>query len=127
MSDLIQDIVNGRILKKNGSWMYCDKCNKTVGYLVYSTYQYFKLDFECKCGNRGFVRLEYKTDKEIKNLNTELLLMKNRLCCPIDKVSLFSIVKKNINNYSYFVTCNKCLNKFEKEMQIMPAHNNVQR
>ena len=113
MKQLHKHIVNGRILKANGSWLYCDTCNKTVGYLVYSTYQNFRFDFDCKCGNKGHFELEYKTDKEIEKSNVELITKKNRLCCPVDEVPLLTIVEKNINKYSYSVTCNKCFHKYE--------------
>ena len=115
MKELHKHIVNGRILKNNGSWLYCDKCNKTVGYLVYSKYLNFRFDFDCKCGNKGYFELEYKTDKKIKKSNAELITKKNRLCCPVDEAPLLTIVEKNIEKYTYSVTCNKCFNKYKKE------------
>jgi len=108
MSKLIKKIQNGRILKNNGSWMYCDKCNKTVGYLCYSTYQDFQFDFVCKCGNRGSFMLNYLTDYELTKSNVELKLIKNRLCCPNDDSPLFTIVDKNIENVKYSLTCKQC-------------------
>lgn len=113
MSELIKEIKNSRILKNNGSWMYCNKCNKTVGYLCYSTYQDFQFDFVCKCGNIGSFRLHYKTDVEIIKSKKDLKLIKNRLCCSNDNSPLFTIVDKNIETVKYSITCNNCLTQYD--------------
>lgn len=115
MSDLIKEIKNGRLLKNTGSWMYCDKCNKTVGYICYTTFQYFKFEFECNCGNKGFFKLSYKTDREIQESDEELKLIKNRFCCPNDNSPLFTIVNKNIKQVKYSITCKECLTQFTKK------------
>ena len=112
MSKLIQNIKNGRLLKKNGSWMYCNKCNKTVGYLCYTTYLEFKFDFTCNCGNEGSFHLLYPTESDTQQSTSDLKLVKNRLCCPVDDSPLFTIVGKNIKLADYFITCKACLNKF---------------
>jgi hypothetical protein len=112
MSGLKKEIINGRLLKNTGSWMYCEKCNKTVGYICYTTFQDFKFDFECKCGNKGSFRLSYETDNAIKKSDKELKITKNRLCCPNDNSPLFTIVEKNIKQVKYSITCNECLNEF---------------
>lgn len=113
MSELLKEIENGRLLKNNGSWMYCDKCNKTVGYLVYSTYQKFKFEFDCKCGNKGSFKLGYKTDSVSKKSTKDLKINKNRLCCPNDDSPLFTIAEKNIDKVKYSVVCKKCETKYE--------------
>jgi hypothetical protein len=113
MSGLIKEIQNGRILKNNGSWMYCDKCHKTVGYLCYSTYQDFQFDFVCKCGNKGSFILRYQTENELTKTNDELKMIKNRLCCINDDSPLFTIVDKNIEKVKYKVTCKKCSTTYE--------------
>jgi hypothetical protein len=113
MSELISEIKNGRILKKNGSWMYCDKCNKTVGYLCYSTYQDFRFDFVCKCGNKGSFRFLYKTEEKSVQSNEKLKLNKNRLCCPNDNSPLVTIVDKNIDKVKLSITCKKCLTHYD--------------
>ncbi len=116
MDKLIKEVKNGRMLKNTGSWLYCSECDKTVGYLCYSTYQSFVFQFDCKCGNTGSFALRYSTDEEIispKDSHTgNLKTRKNRLCCPNDDAPLFSIVLKNIANYSYWVICNKCHTEF---------------
>ena len=113
MSELIKEIQNGRILKNNGSWMYCDKCDKTVGYLCYSTYQDFQFEFVCKCGNKGSFSLRYQTENELTKANDELKMIKNRLCCLNDDSPLFTIVDKNIEQVIYKVTCKKCSTTYE--------------
>ena len=115
MNTLTQRIKNGRLLKKNGSWMYCDSCHKTVGYLCYSTYQSFKFTFTCQCGNKGSFLLSYPSEKATQLANSDLRLIKNRLCCPVDNSPLFSAVDKNLETSSYTVTCKKCLNTFIKK------------
>src|SRR5690606_8253945 len=113
MSELIKEIQNGRILKKNGSWMDCYKCGKTVGYLCYSTYQDFQFEFVCKCGNKGAFRLRYQTENELTKANDELKMIKNRLCCLKDDSPLCTIVDKNIEQVNYKVTCKKCSTTYE--------------
>ncbi len=112
MGELKKEIKNGRLLKNPGSWMYCDKCNKTVGYICYTTFQNFKFDFECKCGNKGLFRLSYETDKAINKSDKELKLIKNRLCCPNDNSPLFTIVEKNIKHVKYSITCKEYLTEY---------------
>ncbi|MFH2060745.1 MAG: hypothetical protein ABIJ59_17855 [Pseudomonadota bacterium] len=113
MSKANKHIENGRMLKKTGSWLYCNQCNKTVGYLCYSTYQNFDFSFHCNCGNNGLFSLSFETEQNIQESKDELLLKKNRFCCPNDEAPLFSIVDKHIEAYSYSVTCNKCYSQFQ--------------
>jgi len=115
MNELIKEIHNGRILKNNGSWMYCNKCDKTVGYLCYSTYQDFQFDFVCKCGNQGSFRLKYKTENGLTKSNEELKTIKNRLCCPSDISPIFTIVDKNIEKAEYQVACKQCMTQYSKK------------
>jgi hypothetical protein len=113
MSELLKEIQNARLLKNNGSWMYCNKCDKTVGYLCYSTYQDFEFDFVCKCGNKGSFRLKYQTENGLTKSNIELKTIKSRLCCSNDDSPLFTIVDKNIEQVNYKVTCKKCSTTYE--------------
>ena len=103
---------NSRMLKRNGSWIYCEKCNKTVAYLCYSTYQHFNLKFSCNCGARGSIEIEHPSAKKSELSSAGLKRNKNRLCCPNDDAPLFSIVEKHIKGCSYSVTCNKCFNSY---------------
>lgn len=103
---------NGRLLKNNGSWMYCDKCHKTVGYLCYTTYQDFRFDFVCKCQNKGSFRLSYQSESGSTKSNEKLKPIKNRLCCPKDDSPLFTIVEKNIESVSYSIVCKRCKTEY---------------
>jgi len=42
-SSMDRALQNAHLLKNYGSWIYCDSCNKTVAYLCYVNYDYFKL------------------------------------------------------------------------------------
>ena len=106
-------IINGRMLKNYGSWMYCDSCNKTVGYLCYTTYDYFQFKFVCNCGNRGSFELGVKPAK-LKLFDKALRLKKSRLVCPNDQSPLFSIVDKNVSKCSFQVVCKSCSYSFNK-------------
>ncbi|TCO69000.1 hypothetical protein [Marinisporobacter balticus] len=104
---LYREIENGRMLKNNGSWMYCNQCDNTIGYLCYSTYQTFEFKSKCSCGNVAKFKLGYFED-EYKNSCKDLKLVKNRYCCPHDDSPLFSVVNKNIESYYCKVVCNEC-------------------
>ena len=112
-TELNKLLVNSRMLKSTGSWIYCSDCEKTVAYLCYSTYQHFSFHYECMCGSNGKVELEYPTGEELRQSQDELLIKKNRLCCPNDESPLFTIVNKHISNFSFKVVCKECLCIFE--------------
>ena len=112
MTELKKQIKNGRLLKNNGSWMYCNGCNKTVGYLCYTTYQYIRFEFDCNCGEQGFFELYYEINNQPKEASENLKEIKNRLCCSNDESPLFTIVEKNLKSYSYTVVCKKCQTQY---------------
>ena len=118
MNELKKKINNGHMLKNTGSWLYCDECKKTVGYLCYSTYQSFYFEFSCKCGNSGSFYLKFDTDKKSSNSTENLKIKKNRLCCPNDDSPLFTIVNKHIEKCSYSVVCKKCYTQFKNVNKI---------
>lgn len=104
---------NAHLLKNYGSWIYCDSCYRTVGYLCYSNYYYYKLVFICDCGNNGVIELEDEEKQESNKSDKDLIVIKNRLCCPNDNSPLFSIVGKNVKSYSWELICNKCNSYFQ--------------
>jgi len=115
---LYRDIKNGRMLKNNGSWMYCSECNNTVAYLCYSTYHNFKFESNCLCGNTSSFHLGYEeTLNEI--ISTDLKLIKNRFCCAEDDAPFFSVVSKNIESYKCTVTCNKCNRSYTVKEELL--------
>lgn len=113
-----KELSNTRLANDYGGWMYCEGCNQTIGYLCYITYDYFKFDYECKCGGRGSVCLSFLNgNPSVENLN-QLVKIKNRWCCPSDQTPLLSIVEKNLNHYKCEVVCKSCNSKFMKEQTI---------
>ncbi len=101
-------LINSKLLKNYASWMYCEKCNNTVGYLCYTTYNSFKFEFECKCGNKGVVKISLEERNDTYESDVPLNIVKNRFCCPKDDSPLFSVVYKNVKNYRYSLTCRNC-------------------
>jgi len=109
---LKKEIQNGRMLKKTGSWMYCDSCNKTVGYLCYSTYRKFTYKFICSCGTKGLFKLDYPDEADYNVSEKPLLKKKNRLCCPNDESPLFTCVEKHLKSSHCIVICKSCQTQF---------------
>ena len=101
---------NAHYLKGHASWLYCDSCNKTVAYLCYVTYRYFRFDFTCACGCRGFVENRYEgadlsgiaAGEPIRSATNK------RYCCAMDESPLFSPVPKNLKAYSAEIVCREC-------------------
>ena len=102
-----KDLVNTRLLKDYASWIYCTKCEKTVAYLCYVTYDSFSFDYECKCGGKGRVQIEFEHEP-MNSTEEKLETVKNRLCCPDDKSPLVTFVDKNLKRYSYSIGCKGC-------------------
>ncbi len=109
-----KELYNARLLKNYGSWIYCTKCNCTVGYLCYTTYEYFRMDFNCDCGCSGSVEIGEMTENS-KRENLEFIIKKNRMCCANDESPLFSVVAKNIISFGYKVECKKCNAVYSKQ------------
>jgi hypothetical protein len=122
MGDLNVDLENARLLKRNGSWMYCTSCNKTVGYLCYTTYLDFSFAFTCNCGMQGKIHLWYGNKAKAGAVTADLTMVKNRLCCPNDNSPLFTIVDKNVSAVKYSVVCKKCNTLFSNFHQISHPH-----
>ncbi len=113
-----------RILKHNelhktkiacnyGGWMYCNGCNKTIGYLCYVTYDSFKFDYKCKCGNCGSVTFDFDDTESAETCDNQLTTIKNRLCCPEDNSPLVTILTKNFDEYKCEIVCKACHSKYK--------------
>ena len=101
-------LIRTRLGSKYGSWFYCENCGKSIGYLCYVTYDSFKFNYRCKCGGQGSMHIDFQ---DVSSQNTEdrnLIVIKNRRCCPIDNSPLFTILENNLDSYHYEVACNKC-------------------
>lgn len=118
--EIQKNLVNARLLKNYGSWMYCGTCGNPVGYLCYSTYGYFRFGFVCACGAEGSFEISKVMDAVVSEKGNgsktgtggELIIKKGRLYCPNDEAPLFSIVEKNLKSYDYTVRCSECAGSF---------------
>ena len=105
---------NAHFLKGHASWLYCDNCNKTVGYLCYVTYRYFRFSFLCRCGCQGMVENSY-SDVDLQSLPLGKLTrnpVNKRYCYPRDNSALFSPVPKNLRSYHAQVVCKACNTRY---------------
>ncbi|WP_303869660.1 hypothetical protein [Acetobacterium wieringae] len=109
-----KELINTRLANAYGGWIYCEGCNKTIGYLCYVTYDLFRLNYQCKCGNCGSVHITFEP-KSIKPTNSKqsLIQIKNRLCCPEDKSPLTTLLEKNLDSYKYEINCSACNTKYQ--------------
>lgn len=103
-----KELVNTRLATNYGGWMYCDKCDENIGYLCYSTYDKLEFKYKCNCGSQGSALLDFQDSKIGKNCNDELVIIKNRFCCPKDNEPLITILDKKVSSYEMKITCKCC-------------------
>ncbi len=101
-------LINTRLATNYGGWMYCDVCNENIGYLCYSTYDRIDLNYQCNCGSNGNVVIDFVDSKVGSNTNDEMVIIKNRLCCPINNDPLITILDKKVSKYNLKITCKSC-------------------
>ncbi len=106
---------NTRLATNYGGWMYCNTCNENIGYLCYSTYDKLELKYKCNCGSIGSALLDFEDSKVGKNSNGELVIIKNRFCCPKDSEPLITILDKKVASYEMKITCKSCESVYKKE------------
>ncbi len=111
----IKELTNTRLASGYGGWIYCEGCNKTIGYLCYITYKSFKLDYQCNCGQCGSVYISFADDNPPGESQDHLIKIKNRLCCPADQSPLLTVVEKSLKDYKCEVVCMACNSKFKEE------------
>lgn len=111
----IKKLTNTRLLKEYGSWFYCEGCNESIGYLCYVTYDSFQLDYQCKCGGCGSIYLSFIDEKSTRVNNDELIIVKNRFCCPNDQSPLLTLLMKKLDYYKFEVVCKTCNTKYMEE------------
>ena len=110
-----KELVNTRLATNYGGWMYCDACNENIGYLCYSTYDRLEFKYKCNCGSQGSALLDFEDSKIGTDCKDELVITKNRLCCPKDKEPLITILDKKVDSYEMKITCKSCQNIYVKE------------
>ncbi len=113
-----KELKNTRLASGYGGWVYCESCNKTIGYLCYVTYDKFELSYECKCGRCGSMHIAFDDDVSARLSENKLVIVKNRLCCPSDQSPLFTLLDKNLESYKYEVVCKACNTKYMEEKRI---------
>lgn len=109
-----KELTNTRLAANYGGWMYCDKCSENIGYLCYSTYDRIELKYKCNCGSVGSVLLDFEDSKAGRECDDELIIVKNRLCCPKDNEPLITILDKKIASYEMRIICKTCKNTYKK-------------
>lgn len=103
-------LINTRLATNYGGWMYCNECGENIGYLCYQTYDKLEMKYKCNCGSNGSLLLDFIDSKDGKDSDDELIIIKNRWCCPKDKEPLITILDKKISNYEIKITCKSCDN-----------------
>ncbi len=109
-----KNLVNTRLAANYGGWMYCENCNENIGYLCYSTYDRLELKYKCNCGSDGSILLDFEDSRIGKNCNKELVIIKNRFCCPKDNEPLITILDKKVASYEMKITCQSCESVYKK-------------
>ena len=109
-----KELVNTRLATNYGGWMYCDKCNENIGYLCYSTYDRLELNYKCNCGSQGRAILDFEDSKTGQEYKDELIIIKNRFCCPKDNEPLITILDKKVSSYEIKITCKSCESIYKK-------------
>lgn len=107
-----KELVNTRLAANYGGWMYCTNCNENIGYLCYVTYDKLDLNYTCKCGSCGSISIEIEEDGASIKDNNNLVLIKNRLCCPNDESPLITILTNKLDNYNFEIVCNSCKKRY---------------
>ncbi len=109
---IVKELIGTRLASTYGGWMYCDNCGKNLGYLCYVTYDSFQFEYQCKCGSHGSMHIAFTDASTAVIAECNLIINRNRLCCPSDMSPLFTILEKNLDSYHYEVICNKCNVKY---------------
>ena len=109
-----KELVNTRLATNYGGWMYCDTCHDNIGYLCYSTYDRLELNYICNCGSNGRALLDFEDSKIGQNCNDELVIIKNRFCCPKDSQPLITLLDKKVASYEMKITCKSCERVYKK-------------
>jgi len=111
-----KDLINTRLANQYGGWIYCTNCNKNIGYLCYVTYDKLKFHYECDCGSKGSLLINFddSLSNEIKS-EKNLITIKNRLCCPSDESPLITILDQKLKSYELEIVCKSCGKLYKKE------------
>lgn len=103
-----KNLENTRLAANYGGWTYCTECDENIGYLCYATYDKINLKYECKCGSRGSICIDFEDSKEGVKCDDDLIIIKNRMCCPKDSSPLITLLSKKLKTYDLEITCKEC-------------------
>lgn len=103
-----KELIHTALANNYGGWIYCENCNKNIGYLCYVTYDSFTFHYECNCGSKGMIMIEVENGKVGKKSTDNLITIKNRFCCPNDNSPLITVLNKNLKQYKFEITCSDC-------------------
>lgn len=109
-----KELVNTRLATNYGGWTYCDKCQENIGYLCYATYDAVSLRYECLCGSKGVVRIDFEDSEKGEGCSHTMDVIKNRLCCSGDQSPLITIMDKKLAEYELEITCKACHKIYKK-------------
>lgn len=110
-----KELKNTRLATTYGGWMYCTECNENIGYLCYVTYDYLKFQYECGCGSKGAVFINFEDTKTGDLSKNEFVTIKNRLCCPSDESPLITVYSKKLKTYHLEIMCKDCGSIYKSE------------
>ena len=107
-------LINTRLANNYGGWIYCDNCDENIGNLCYQTYDSVNFKYVCNCGSEGSLEIDFVDSKEKRDDSSEMITIKNRLCCPKDNEPLITLLDKKIDHYEMKITCKACGNQYIK-------------
>ena len=71
-----KELTNTRLATNYGGWIYYTKYNENIGYLCYSTYDEITLDYQCKCGSIGKIKINFEDSLAGQKYNSDLITIK---------------------------------------------------
>lgn len=109
-----KNVAGARLLAPNGGIVYCDNCEKIVGSINATGYNFLMLVFCCTCGNYGCIEISRNKTRynPEERVNRTPLVKKGVCTCGACDETLFSMLEDRIDNYSFFVEC-KCGEKYD--------------
>lgn len=111
----MKELNNTKLASTYGGWIYCDHCGENIGYLCYVTYDNFRFEYECNCGGKGNVCINFGDVNNPSRTTDQLILIKNRLCCPNDASPLLTILENKLISYHCEIDCVSCKTRYSRE------------
>ncbi|MCI8568296.1 MAG: hypothetical protein HFG48_03145, partial [Bacilli bacterium] len=73
-----------------------------------------ELKYKCNCGSDGSALLDFEDSNIGTVCDNDLVIVKNRYCCPKDNEPLITILDKKVTSYEMQITCKACNNIYKK-------------